>query len=305
MRISVILPTMNRRRELPGFLEHLLAQTRLPEELVVVDAGSDPVQDLLSEALEGTPVALIYTRAAPGTSTQRNIGIDRSRGEILFFLDDDMMLEPDYIERSLECFALDYDPPVGGVMGTCTNEPSGSLERTRRLLGLTHDSPEGQDPALYTAGGVRWLARPRQVTPVPVAGTGRVAYRRECLEAERFDDFLPGYTYAEDVELAFRIAKRWTIVQTPHARLFHKHSPAARVSLPDRSGRVLYSRFYFFRRHRRKTPRNLAAFAWSTAGLTGWLLATGVARRAGVRPMLRGIAGGYRRCLDDLLPQGG
>jgi len=298
--ISIVLPTMNRREELPKFLEHLLAQTRLPDELVVVDAGSDQVGELLREALDGGPIALSYTTAAPGTSSQRNLGISLSSGEFLFFLDDDMMLEPDYIERSMECFELPFEPPVGGVMGTCTNEPTGTAERYKRLFGLTHDSPRGQDPHLYTSGGVRWVARPRDVTPVPVAGTGRVAYRRSCMLEEQFDDFLPGYTYAEDVELAFRVSKRWTIVQTPHARVFHNYSPAARVSLPDRGGRVIYSRFYFFRQHREKTPRNLAAFAWSTAGLSAWLLGVGVAKKAGVTPMLKGIAGGYKRCIDDL-----
>ena len=131
--------------------------------------------------------------------------------------------------------------------------------------------------------------------------SGRDSYGEDPA-LEQFDDFLPGYTYAEDVELAFRVSKRWTLVQTPHARVFHNYSPAARVSLPDRGGRVIYSRFYFFKQHREKTPRNLAAFAWTNVGLSAFY--SGVAlimKPMGEKgPMLRGIARGYRRVLDDL-----
>jgi hypothetical protein len=73
------------------------------------------------------------------------------------------------------------------------------------------------------------------------------------------------------------------------------------VSLPDRGGRIIYSRFYFFQQHREKTPRNVAAFVWSTAGLSAWLLGVGVAKKAGVTPMIKGIAKGYKRCLDAMV----
>ncbi len=299
-QVSIVLPTMNRGEDMRAFLDSLLAQTVLPGELVVVDAG-EPVEALLREALEGSGIELVYLKSDPGTSLQRNLGIDRARGEFLFFLDDDMVLEPAYIEATLEAFAVPMDPPVGGVMGSQINVPPDSAPKRALygLLGIAHTAP-GDDSELYISGGVRWLAEPSGVVPIPAAATGRVAYRAACLEAERFSEFLPGYTFAEDVELAVRIARSWTIVHQPAARLDHRHSAAGRVGYGDRVSRVMYSRFYFFSRHRDKTPRNLAAFAWSHSGETAQLVGVGLKRGTGVRPLVKGVAHGYRLCLEDI-----
>lgn len=289
-----------------AFLDSLRAQTVLPRELVVVDAG-DPVEALLRASLEGSGIQLLYSRSQPGTSLQRNVGIDLASGEFLFFLDDDMVLEPDYIERSLEAFEHPMQPPVGGVMGSQINVPPDSplIRGVYRLFGIAHTAP-GDDCQLYISGGVRWLADPSRVVPIPAAATGRVAYRAACLDGERFSEFLPGYTFAEDVELAVRIAKRWSIVHQPAARLDHRHSGAGRVGYEDRISRVMYSRFYFFGQHRDKTPRNLAAFAWSHTGETAQLAAVGLLkRRTGLFPVIRGVVKGYRLCLADLLGAAG
>ena len=303
--VSVVLPTMNRGEDIRAFLASLCAQTVLPGELVVVDAG-EPVESILRDALAGSGIELVYMNSEPGTSLQRNVGVDRARGEFLFFLDDDMVLEPDYIERSLEAFALPMDPPVGGVMGSQINIPPDSLPiRTiYRLFGIAHTAP-GDDCELYISGGMRWLADPSRVVPIPAAATGRVAYRAACLAKERFSVFLPGYTFAEDVELAVRIARDWTIVHQPAARLDHRHSAAGRVGYGDRISRVMYSRFYFFTQHRDKSPRNLLAFAWSHTGETAQLAAVGlIKRRTGIAPVVRGVAQGYRLCLRDLVGRG-
>ena len=44
------------------------------------------------------------------------------------------------------------------------------------------------------------------------------------------------------------------------ARLFHKRAPTARVDYGDRVSRLIYSRFYFFKKHLSKDPLTLAAF---------------------------------------------
>ena len=300
-QVSIVLPTMNRGEDMRAFLDSLLQQTVLPGELVVVDAGAS-VEVLLEAALDGSGIRLVYARSEPGTSLQRNTGIDLSRGEYLFFLDDDMVLEPPYIERTLEAFEVPMDPPVGGVMGSQINVPPDSARKRAlfHLFGIAHTAP-GDHSELYISGGVRWLADPSAVVRIPAAATGRVAYRRVCLDQERFSEFLPGYTFAEDVELAVRIARRWAIVHQPAARLDHRHSAAGRVGYDDRVSRVMYSRFYFFSRHRSKNPRNLLAFAWAHSGETAQLVGVGLLKRGtGVGPLVRGVAHGYRLCLEDL-----
>ena len=300
MKISVIVPTLNRREDLSEFLDTLLAQTRLPEELVIVDAGTDHIDDLVRARLVGSPIEFKYDRSEPGTSLQRNIGVGMSDGEILFFLDDDGLYEPDYIERTLECFALDFDPPVGGVMGSALNPTvrRGLKQQITRAFGLTH-TVGGDTPGMYSSGGVIWLACPSRPVPVPVAATGRVAYRRQCMLEEQFSEYMPGYTHAEDVELAFRIGRRWTILQTPDAQVEQKFSPVSRISFGNRAGRVVYSHFYFFKHHRPHDLYHLGAFAWANVGLAALTVGEGL-KKGGARPAIAGLFEGYRRCLTDL-----
>jgi GT2 family glycosyltransferase len=302
--ISAIVPTLNRRKDLLEFAETLVAQTIRPTDLVVVDAGDVPdMEAALLDALADSGIALVYRQSEAGTSLQRNIALDLPLGEFVFMFDDDVLLQPDYIERTLEAFEAPTTPPVGCVLGTfdSPSRPQGWRQAWFRTFGMTHSVP-GDTASMSTSGGVRWLMDPPQTVEVPVASGGRTAYRRDAIGAERFDEFLPGYTLSEDVEFSFRVAQRWSIVQTPTARLFHKRAPTARVDYGDRVSRLIYSRFYFFKKHLPKDPHHVAAFAWTNVGITTFYAGVGLLKApAGEKTgVLRGVARGYKRCVADL-----
>ncbi|MFT4979980.1 MAG: glycosyltransferase involved in cell wall biosynthesis, partial [Myxococcota bacterium] len=211
-RIAVIIPTIGRPDDLRTMLGTLVRQTVMPDEFVLVNAGPMDLQDLVAECLAGTDIVFKYATCKPGTSLQRNVALDMVEGDFYFLFDDDVRLEEDYIERSMECFELNFDPPVGVVLGTFNGPPrTGGWRRTyRQVFGMTHSIP-GDVAKLQASGAVQWLIDPPAVVPVPVASGGRVVYRAECFRDERFDEFLPGYTVSEDVELSYRISKKWTI----------------------------------------------------------------------------------------------
>lgn len=303
--LSVIVPTLNRAQDLLEFVHTLTRQTVLPGELLVVDAGAESDLDArVREALAGSGIELVYLRSEPSTSRQRNLAIDRAKGEILFFFDDDILLEPDYIERTLECFDRPASPPVGGVQGTFTSPMTlkGPEHAWARIFGLTHIIVDGE-ARVSRAGGIRWLGKPSEIRRVPVLSGGRTAYRRECFEHERFAEFLPGYAMGEDVELAWRVGQRWTLLQTPHARCYHKRAQGGRVDEGERAGRIIYSQFYFFRQHMPHDPLHLASFLWANAGITALYMGRALLRLPpGQRlSLIRGVARGYRRCLADVL----
>ena len=85
--ISVIVPTLNRNKEILFFVNTLKQQTMPVHELIVVDAGkSGNLQSQLQQALQDTEIDLQYATSEPGTSLQRNVAIDICKGDILFFL---------------------------------------------------------------------------------------------------------------------------------------------------------------------------------------------------------------------------
>jgi GT2 family glycosyltransferase len=304
-RVSAIVPTLNRREDLLEFADSLVAQTTRPDELLVVDAGEVPdMEAALRSALEGSGIDLVYRRSEAGTSLQRNIALDLCTGDFVFMFDDDCLMAPDFVERVLEAFDHPASPPVGCVLGTFDNapRPRGWRQRYFKLFGMTH-AVASDEGSMSTSGGVRWPIDPSRIVAIPVASGGRTAYRRDAIGDERFAEFLPGYTMAEDVEFSYRIARRWTVVQSPFARIFHKRAPTARVDYGDRVSRLISSRFYFFKHHIPKDPKHVAAFAWTNLGIASFYTGIGLFKAPGGdrSGTLRGVARGYRRCLDDVL----
>ena len=104
MNVSVILCTYNRCRILPKTLESVAA-SRLREsvewEVVVVDNNStDRTREVAEDFCRRYPGRFRYVfEAAPGKSFALNTGIRQSRGEVLAFLDDDVTVEPTWLEN--------------------------------------------------------------------------------------------------------------------------------------------------------------------------------------------------------------
>ena len=96
MTVSVIICTKNRIQDFKNTVISLTHQNRMPDELIVVDSSDDTaIQEYM--ALENFPFERHYFHAGPGLTYARNIGIQKSSGDILFFFDDDVKLEPNYI----------------------------------------------------------------------------------------------------------------------------------------------------------------------------------------------------------------
>lgn len=98
MQASVIIPTFNRQTYLRGTLRTLEAQafSRESFEVIVVDDGStDSTKEVCKKA---RPFELRYLHQKnQGDAAARNAGVAESRGEILVFLDDDILLHPEYL----------------------------------------------------------------------------------------------------------------------------------------------------------------------------------------------------------------
>lgn len=100
-KVSVIIPTCDRPEMLADALASVRAQTRPADEVIVVDNGTQPVDDqLLAEHSE-----LRLERIPPrsGASFARNWGAWRARGDLLAFLDDDDLWPAEYLAEMLHC----------------------------------------------------------------------------------------------------------------------------------------------------------------------------------------------------------
>lgn len=104
MRLSVITNTFNRRHVLERTLPSLLAQDLPPdnfEVVFVVDGSMDGTVELLRGWKTAFPVNVI-SQSNRGMEIARNVGLAAARGEILLFLDDDMVCTPGVLRQHLE-----------------------------------------------------------------------------------------------------------------------------------------------------------------------------------------------------------
>ena len=237
--ISVVTPTLRRPREVQELLENLACQTRPPLEVLLVDGA--PAEERATEeraaGLAGVlPFPCRYLRSAKGTAVQRNAGIARARGDFIAFLDDDVRLEPDFLERILAVFADAAHRDVGGIVGYRTNQHFRPETRARwrwyrRLRLLKTYEPGRYDSASGYPINANMQAPFSGTREVDFMTTACAVWRREVFrDGLRFDHFFKDYGVLEDAHLSLRAGRRWTLLQCGDARCRELNSPGGRVS---------------------------------------------------------------------------
>lgn len=117
MKYSVVIATFNRCGELSETLASLSQlTTRDPWEVIVVDNNStDGTRQVVEEAASRFPVPLHYMfEGRQGKAIALNSAIERARGEILVFTDDDALVERDWLDRAGAALAETGAAYVGG-----------------------------------------------------------------------------------------------------------------------------------------------------------------------------------------------
>ena len=110
MRVAVIATFLDEAASMPAFLRSLDAQTRRPDEVVLVDGGSTDGSDAIAEAHPG----IRLVRAAGNRSVGRNVAIAATDADVVAATDLGCRLEPTWLERIVAPFD---DPSVDVVMG--------------------------------------------------------------------------------------------------------------------------------------------------------------------------------------------
>ncbi len=199
MRISVIVPAYNAADILADCLDALLAQTRAPEEIIVVDDGSS---DKTAEIACSKGV-VVLTQPNQGPAAARNRGAEQASGDVLLFTDADCAPAPDWVERLIAPFA---DADVIGAKGAYLSCQMGVVPR------FVQQEYESKYRRLLRQSSIDFI------------DTYSAAYRRAIfLENGGFDPSFP-VPSVEDQDLSFRLARKgYRMVFVPQARVVHRH----------------------------------------------------------------------------------
>lgn len=193
--VAVVIPNWNGERWLRGCLDSIAAQTRRPEEIIVVDNGSlDASLSLLAD--EYPAVRVIALARNMGFAHAANLGLAATQASRVALLNTDVVCAADWLARLVA--VLDGDPGLAAVACKMVD-----LEDPRRLYDagdvLRRDGVCVQrgrhrcDDGRYDAAG-----------EVFAACAGAALYRREPVVAlGGFDERY--FSYLEDVDLGLRL----------------------------------------------------------------------------------------------------
>lgn len=183
--ISVIVPVYNGGAAWERCLDALLGADPPPLEIIVVDDGSTDGSRLYAESRGSQTCQTPHPQSGPGMA--RNLGAQKARGEILFFIDADVVVQPDVIS----CVANAFDSQqVSAIFGSYDDAPGadGFLSQYRNLLHHYIHQTSGTEATSFWAG----CGAIRKDVFLRVGGFSS-AYVRPSIE---------------DIELGYRLTRR-------------------------------------------------------------------------------------------------
>lgn len=122
MKTALATTCFREAEAIEAFIDAVTGQTRKPDEIVIVDAGSDDgtVEQIQRRIAAGAPVTLVVAPGA-GRSAGRNRAIEVSSAELIALTDVGSHPRPDWFERIIA--PLEADDEVGVVAGYYEAEP--------------------------------------------------------------------------------------------------------------------------------------------------------------------------------------
>ncbi|HEY9888696.1 MAG TPA: hormogonium polysaccharide biosynthesis glycosyltransferase HpsN [Candidatus Obscuribacterales bacterium] len=217
--ISIIVPTYQREDVLCSTIADVLRQDYPDYEVIVVDQTRDhqpTTQAYLEEVAQAGKIQYFQLPWAslPGA---RNYGVERSRGDLILFIDDDVELPAGYLQAHAQVF-LDQ-PTVGAVAGRVFDRMKLGDDPN---LSIDYLPPEAMDP------GIAWyhidLVHTTQPQQVITARGCNMSFRREIFDQHglRFDERFRGNAVREESDFCLQLRKTGYIVwYSPAAHLVH------------------------------------------------------------------------------------
>ncbi|MBI9082523.1 MAG: glycosyltransferase family 2 protein [Desulfobacterales bacterium] len=230
-RVSVIVPVYNGGEPFRRCLKSLNGLDPKPRECIIISDGGD---DNSAEAAERQGLKVIRLPAPPrGPAQARNIGTNQAIGEILFFVDADVVLPEDSISRINSVF--DSYPHVAAVFGSYDENP-GETDFFSQYKNLTHHFVhQTADPEASTfwagCGAVR-----REI--FMATGGFDEAYHRPSIEDIELGSRIKkaGYRIRLEKRLVAKHLKRWTPYSIIRSDIFDRALPW--MALSRREGRM-------------------------------------------------------------------
>ncbi len=215
---TVAIVTWRRPDHVRRSLEHLAAQTRPPDQVIVVDASEDEATQEVVAAFPGVEYYR-FPRGRSRTTRSRNEALRHANGDVIAWLDDDSYPVPTWLEELLRAFR--EHPEAVGLAGRTRNGIPGEEIADPDDVGRLRD--DGVLSSYFAAD----LPGP---IPIDHGPGGNMAFRRAALvELNGFrEDIIGPSGICEETDMFLRLRLRGArFLYVPTAAVDHQSAPHA------------------------------------------------------------------------------
>lgn len=272
MVFTLVICTYKRSGVIVGLMNSIVQQTLYPDEILIIDGSPD---DLTKDIFESSEYQnLKYVKVKPeerGLTKQRNVGVSKTsvKSEIICFLDDDTILDPNYFQELLHTYT--HYPQALGVGGYISNDldwekvpegykpklndyyndgfktKEGSRFMLRRLLGLDSDVHCGMMPEFSHGRSVSFLPPSGKVYQVDQLMGGVSSFRKDIFKKISFSTYFEGYGLYEDADFTLRLSKLGSLYINTKALVGHYHEESGRPNKYEYGKMVVINGWYVWR----------------------------------------------------------
>jgi glycosyltransferase involved in cell wall biosynthesis len=224
--ISVIVPVYNGTHYLDRCLDAILASGYPNYELILVDDASTDGSGEIGRAKGAT---VIRQSRQGGPAAARNAGARCARGDILLFIDADVVVQPTTLERVAANFL--QQPEIAAVFGSYDDSPMAPnfLSQYKNLCHHFVHQHASTDASTFWAG----CGAVRRSVFFEVDGFNELRYAKPSIEDIELGYRLhtQGYRIRLDKELQVKHLKTWRFGSLFHADIFYRAVPWSRLIL--------------------------------------------------------------------------
>lgn len=235
MRVSVIIPTHDRPKPLKRVIESLAEQSLRPDDLIIVNDGQSEIEtELVAIVAQAGIEFQIIRRREPSSACSRNAGMEEVQGDIVVFLDDDMILDQDLLEKLVDIYRRDASGVVAGITLRYRDDPDTwqlrFWEVIAAMLGRMRWAPRRQ-VCRYARLGPDLAGR---VEPTARMSSGAMSLRGDVARHARFDEEMKGYAFGEDRDFSYRLGQTFALFRTREVWILHASEPGGRGAMFQR-----------------------------------------------------------------------
>lgn len=262
LRISVIIPTLNRKDDLGKTLISISKCDKLPFEVIIIDQSDNDETKEFCNNFKWLNIKYLHFDIKSLTLA-RNFGIENVDKDIDItqFFDDDVVLEKNYFTE-LENFFLNNEKAKWWVANI--KSPSRQITLAKRIWLFLLSWSFTTDKTFVTAWwfNVMPFKNPLHIENVEwTSGCGMFFRKSVFDEWFRFEKNFMKYSLMEDCFLSYWIQKKYpnSLFFVPNIKMTHCESPASRIANKQRIYQNIIHRYYFIRKYN----KSFIAYLWT------------------------------------------